>query len=177
MITRDATPTQPQARRAEAPRAPFDALDAATRVVHDPLPPVSTDDALKATQLAEFLNGVLPPTGHYVLAVKTPKGMRHHWHNSPAALAEAATTMEGDVYFAAASYKEQGGPFHGRTQENVLRLQAFRIDIDVGPGKPFSSHKEVAAALKRAFMAGLPKPTFTVYTGGHGGVHLYWCVK
>ena len=74
-----------------------------------------------------------------------------------------------DTYFAVASYPEGTG---GRTAVQALYARSFWIDVDMGPGKPYATLAEAAAALSRFLTAtGLPMPTL-VLSGR--GFHAYW---
>jgi len=73
-----------------------------------------------------------------------------------------------NAFFAMAKY----GAEERRTTKNAIALKSFYIDLDCGPGKPFSDLNEGLLAL-RAFckVTGLPRPTI-VKSGM--GAHLYW---
>lgn len=65
-----------------------------------------------------------------------------------------------------------------RSQDNVSRLKALFIDIDLTDGKKdkskgYENLKELTAALAQFLRdTGLPKPSMMVFSGG--GMHVYW---
>lgn len=65
-----------------------------------------------------------------------------------------------------------------RSQDNVSRLKAYFIDIDLTDGKKdktkgYENLKELSAALAKFLIdTGLPRPTMMVFSGG--GMHVYW---
>lgn len=64
-----------------------------------------------------------------------------------------------------------------RSQQNVVALKSFFIDIDVKAGaNGYATATECLQALAK-FIAdsGMPNPTMVVHSGG--GFHVYWCVS
>jgi len=92
-----------------------------------------------------------------------------------------------DIYFCTStqSYAEhkvgaKGFPYlkAHRSQDNVSRLKALFIDIDLTDGKKdkskgYENLKELSAALAKFVKdTGLPRPSMMVFSGG--GMHVYW---
>lgn len=139
---------------------------------------------------ADFLKAVTPSQG--VLFAATPasfekNGKTVHYYKHTAcdshedlALQCKAISNQGiNAYFAVASYDaasyidESDGRTKYRTQDNAAYARSMWLDIDCGPGKPYSDQSEGILALRTAFKkAKLPAPTFTVSSGY--GVHAYW---
>lgn len=75
------------------------------------------------------------------------------------------TSRRGKTYMAAV-----------RSQENVLSMKSFYMDIDVKEGA-YANTKEAFAAFKEFLdKTGLPKPTYMVLSGG-GGFQVYWVLS
>ena len=128
-----------------------------------------------------FLEDVLPPEGRYALFLRKTK--RHLWFNSVAELnaeVESRTASgERDVYFATASYNDDGG---GRTQTSVRQLKALRLDIDAGEAK-FAAHPDGAYATRDEALTELVQfsvktkliPSYIISSGE--GLHVYYALK
>lgn len=127
--------------------------------------------------LTQFAGDVLPATGIFALAYAKAAPPLHLWFDSIAdMLAEfAERSGEPDLYYAAATFAVKGTAYKGRTQANVARLRAHRIDVDVGPDKAFKTTRDALQALVVLLQGGVPEPTYIVLSGG-GGFHLYWCL-
>jgi hypothetical protein len=83
--------------------------------------------------------------------------------------ADSLTQEKFNVFYAMAKY---GDPKNGRTATNALFLKSFFIDLDCGPGKPFTDLGDGLQALKSFCKATkLPRPTI-VKSGL--GAHVYW---
>lgn len=137
------------------------------------LGPMPEDEATLA-----FLRMVLPEEGlgHYVVAIKTSKGMQHVFVKS---LAEVAHTLFDvdrsgyDCYYATACYAANTS----RSANNAVALKSLRLDIDVGKGDgSYATTQDAAVELaKFCHATGLPRPI--VVESGSGGLHVYWPLK
>src|SRR6478609_3099889 len=100
------------------------------------------------------------------------------------ALTNASTR---DIYFCTSMQRyaqtvisKKGKPYlkGHRSQDQVAKMKALFIDIDMTEGKAdkskgYDSMKELVGGLGNFLNAtGLPKPTFMVNSGG--GLHVYW---
>jgi RecA-family ATPase len=82
---------------------------------------------------AQFLRLILPSEGWLCAALKTPKGFLHKWFPPGDFAGLADCLLKADqqgltTYFACASYAD---PKAGRRRENVDRIKALWIDVDV----------------------------------------------
>ena len=78
-------------------------------------------------------------------------------------------SRQGDVWYAPAVFAPGATR---RTQDNVLSVGAFWLDIDVGGDSAYPDAPAAAAELKRfCSETGLPKPT--IVSSGNG-LHVYW---
>lgn len=120
-----------------------------------------------------FLRAILPSTGYYCIAIKSPHGMRQQFFTSledAAGFAQLASSRGLETYHACASYRDGSN----RKAENVQGTRAFWLDVDVGPNKPYADDRTaLAAVLAFCNAAGLPTP-MVVHSGG--GWHCYWCL-
>lgn len=127
--------------------------------------------AISAIPTADFLRAIWPTEGHYCIALKLPKGMHHQWFTSiddAAAFAVQASARGVEVYHACASFQKRDT----RKANNVHRIKALWLDIDVGKGKPYIDDRTALAALLTfCTNVGYPIPTL-VHSGG--GWHAYW---
>ena len=123
--------------------------------------------------LRQFYESILPPTGRYVLFQN--KG--HFFCDTiDELLAETERRINTQgLYFATASYGDEDY----RTQDNVLLLNAHRVDIDAGADKfakdpegTYETRDDALAALLSAIRKGFPKPSIIVGSGA--GLHVYW---
>ncbi len=121
----------------------------------------------------EFLRRVLPSEG-YVVSITINNGQvpRQGFHADIDALATsiAALSQAGNnVYYAVASFVDKKA---GRKQDNVHLIKALYLDVDCGPGKPFSTWKEGLRAVGE-FVAinKLPRP---MIVASGNGLHVYW---
>src|SRR6476661_1357889 len=109
-----------------------------------------------------FLKLILPEQGYYIAAVKRvgSKGFRSSiFVGTIEELLDVIETYDRDgyeAYHACASFREarndppgtpDGQKQLGRTKHNALGAKAFWLDLDVGPGKPYSSLDAVLDAL------------------------------
>lgn len=128
-----------------------------------------------------FLKCVLPAEGFYcavVFMVANPvPGVdfpRQYFFETVDELADALLFHDQQgrtVYHACASFLNPRLP-KPRTQANAARARALWLDIDAGPGKPYSGAAEAAQAVVIfARTTGLPGP---LLVGSGRGVHAYW---
>jgi hypothetical protein len=133
-----------------------------------------------------FLRLILPACGHYVATIKNSSTGR--FENVFASSIEelwkiitAADEAGHATYHACASFKEarhdaKGTPApkrqYGRTKRNVLGTEAFWLDVDAGPGKPYADCRAAVEAVAAFCKANaLPAP-LRVLSGF--GIHVYW---
>jgi hypothetical protein len=96
----------------------------------------------------------------------------HSWWRGDEQAEDYALKMDLDaltwVYHACATYRQPGR----RTQQNVLHLKCYWLDIDCGAGKPYRDLPHAWAALQGFYRRlGLPDP-IVVISGN--GLHAYW---
>jgi hypothetical protein len=126
-----------------------------------------------------------PERGAYLAAFRRGKGFQNLFANTLEEL--EALVLEYDragyeVFHLVATVKEarndprgtpEGEKRFGRTKPNIAFLRCLRLDIDVGPDKPYNSREEAQRALARFVReTGLPPPII-VYSGPYG-LHVYW---
>jgi hypothetical protein len=135
-----------------------------------------------------FLRLILPEQGPYIATIKSrrSKGFKPSifvdtiedlWH-----IIESRDRDGYETYYACASYKvaandPDGPPSQkrlGRTKHNAAGAKAFWLDIDVGPGKPYSNEDATFDALA-VFCRTLNIPLPIVVSSG-SGLHAYWPV-
>jgi hypothetical protein len=127
-----------------------------------------------AMGMKNLLSAVLSPQGWYcVVALKKtgmPKQVFVQTLEEVESTAQDLLSKHYDVYFACAKYETNST----RTADNVKVIQAFWLDIDCGPGKPYETQTDGLVALKDfCNELGLPKPTL-VNSGR--GLHVYWAI-
>ena len=126
-----------------------------------------------------FLALVLPSleTGeHYcTLGIKSVNDkdiIKQRFVDSIEQISEHADEFVADgchAFYAMATY---GAPKDGRTTKNAGFLKSFYIDLDCGPGKPYTDLSAGMLALREfCKAASLPRPTI-VKSGL--GAHVYW---
>jgi hypothetical protein len=119
----------------------------------------------------EFLDLILPTQGlPCVVGIKNgiPSqrfGPDNEW------LANVVRELDNagaETYFACATYRDKSS----RTQANAAFTRSFWVDVDAGPGKPYTDWKDATRATM-AFVTklGLPKPL--VIKSGRG-IHAYF---
>jgi hypothetical protein len=146
--------------------------------------PAQNDARSDVLSLMDFLALVTTEAGDKVCAViqkhvtsGKPSPVQHHPCKTQAELVNhiAERGGDGDVYFALGGYKSGAVKSNrGRTQENVLSLRAFWLDIDVADDvkNKYDSLREAVEALGGfCDAANLPEPLL-VRSGG--GLHVYW---
>lgn len=122
----------------------------------------------------EFLQFVLPVSGHYVRFVLKP-GSKTPWQTPYDTIEELHESIEQlkqqpgmNIYYAVSSFKDRSC----RTQENALMTKALFLDVDCGPEKPYADWREGLRALNTYVVkADMPKPMI-VRSGN--GLHVYW---
>jgi len=121
----------------------------------------------------EFLQAILPLSGKYVkLLIRPGAAPRQYFYDTIEQLHDTciADSAAGgvNVYYAVASFKDNSS----RKQGNVQALKALYIDIDCGPGKPYSDQRDGLRGLAEFVQAAnMPKP-YVVSSGN--GIHVYW---
>lgn len=137
----------------------------------------------------QFLRAVWPSTGPYVTAIPVSwvdkqtgehkSAFKHTAHDDVASAASTAVAQSTDreapldVYFALGSVREKRKKGQ-RKKENIARLGAFWLDIDVRDDKLgcYATFDIAAHALKNFCSSyQFPKP-LVVQSGG--GLHVYW---
>lgn len=129
----------------------------------------------------EFLIQVLPKTGYYCLAFKTPAGIQHRVFDTikkAVVASNAASARDIDVYFCISTLAEVSVDINGKTKvrvgSNCAYTKSLILDVDVRPEKP-DHHSSFADAAKEIVELSkdiqLCIPTI-VNTGG--GFHVYW---
>src|SRR5262249_27850231 len=98
------------------------------------------------------------------------------WQIIKAADTEGHTAYHACAAYKVARYDQRSTPpaqrRYGRTKQNARCAKAFWLDIDAGPGKPYSDSKTAAGAVAEFCEAtGLPRPLI-VLSGL--GIHAYW---
>ena len=130
--------------------------------------------------LLDFLSKMLPRQG--VFNVFTTGDKRNRWVHSLEDLADTVESLgkRTDIYYAVATFINEGTEFKGRTQDNVALLKCFRLDLDAGAKKLETlgedhAYETQAQALEsfREFSerAGLV-PSLIVSSGE--GLHVYY---
>lgn len=128
----------------------------------------------KRENALRFLRAVLPEKGIYGGAF-APRDKRGRWFRkyfyNVDQLWDALSSWDGDCYFSTCSFREGGSI--SADSSNMLWNQAFRMDVDYGPGKPI---EDMRTALKHVLLwaknvARVPAPAI-VHTGH--GLHCYW---
>lgn len=121
------------------------------------------------------LTKILPEEGIYVgIIINAGEQPRQKFFNEIAdlvAFLKSSSDRGDNTYFATAAFKEWGN----RKQDNVRALKSFYMDVDCGPGKPFSNWKAGLVAVGNFISeTGLPKPM--VISSGNG-LHVYWSLE
>jgi hypothetical protein len=121
-----------------------------------------------------LITSVVPSIGTYCLTTIGAGGIAQTFYNDKDVLiaaGQAASASGKNAYYAMASFKND----NGRTQDNVLWLKAFWLDVDCknkDPQKDYADKEEGINAI-RAFCIkhSFPKPT--IVDSGNGW-HVYW---
>jgi hypothetical protein len=124
-----------------------------------------------AADVKEFLDHVLGAQGFICIFALTPEGPRQFFYTDTDTASTKMVELdraEYDVFIALGRFRYAAS----RTAPNVLNIKVVAIDVDVGPGKPYSTITQAASALVRFVKAPrLPAPL--VVHSGHG-LHVYW---
>lgn len=136
---------------------------------------------------AEFLRLIWPEDGPYLIGTpvqwvdekgKTKKALRHFAFDSVEGAAQRAMAIAWDrdapkdCYFALGSLVENRRK-RPRVAENIHRLRAFWLDLDVDADpRKYVTQKEAVAALKE-FVKKAQLPVPHVVSSGYG-IHAYW---
>ena len=121
-----------------------------------------------------FLRRVLPSSGGFLVSITINQGQlpRQGFHDDIETLSntvQALSRAGNNVYYAVASFHDRNA---GRKQDNVSFIRTLFIDVDCGPGKPFSDWKAGLRAVGEFVAVNkLPKPMI-VHSGN--GLHVYW---
>lgn len=122
----------------------------------------------------DFLDVVLPTQGLRCVGVLKDRQFRNYTGTTNRWLLDGVKRVSDagtNVFYALASFKEKGK----RTQDNVLFVRSFWLDIDTQEGKDGERYADRREALQ-ALLAftneiGLPQPY--VVSSGYG-LHVYW---
>jgi hypothetical protein len=84
-----------------------------------------------------------------------------------------------DIYFCLSSQRTTGKVINGnatalRNGENVNRLKALWLDVDVKPGKGYPTTGAAIAALDQFIKDAKLPPISALVLSGTGGMHVYW---
>lgn len=121
-----------------------------------------------------LITSVVPSIGTYCLTTIGPSGIAQTFYNDRAVLeaaGKAASASGKNAYYAMATFKNDSG----RTQDNVLWLKAFWLDVDCknkDPQKDYADKTDGIDAI-RAFCAKHSFPRPTIVDSGNGW-HVYW---
>lgn len=124
--------------------------------------------------IKEFFDAVLPDQGQRCLCTIADGKTEHFFGGSNEWAAEGVERIlaQGrNVYFGCSSF----GTERKRTQDNVVMVRSFWIDIDTQEGKPkekYADRKEATRQLM-AFCAELGLPQPLLVSSGYG-IHGYW---
>lgn len=142
----------------------------------------------------DFLRTVVSPSGFNCITEIHPKHGGGTWARNNAVAFSNAEATDGlirnlqhngtETYFALAAFaalREDG--LVKRTQDNVVALRSFWLDIDAGEKKyakhgdaVYPTQSDALNALHAEIRRGvLPRPTYIVSSGE--GLHVYWCMN
>lgn len=130
----------------------------------------------------EFFRRVVAPAGHLVIAAlrALPTGDKQFWNDGnydAATGALRALALDNDpeltVYFGVGTHENNvEGKKIRRRQATAAWFKALAFDLDCGPGKPYATQKEGAAALYTALATfDFPEP---LLVNSGNGLHVYW---
>ncbi len=122
-------------------------------------------------ELLDFLKLVLPGHGNYCWVTIKDKKAKQGFTVTIEELAKKLVEEDAkgiDTYFACASFLEPTK----RKGDNACAVRAFWLDIDAGPGKPYSNADAAVDALD-GFCSKAGLPFATVVCSGNG-VHAWW---
>jgi hypothetical protein len=124
--------------------------------------------------IKQFLESILPTEGTYCVGTLKNKVFQNFFGDTIGWAAEIAAGIDSrqrDAYFALSSFKGKGS----RTQDSVLWVKSFWLDIDTQeskPNEPYASRK-VAVQELRKFCAAVGLTPPTLVSSGYG-IHAYW---
>lgn len=120
----------------------------------------------------EFLKAVLPPRGVYCsVAIDKNGQVRQAFHETIEELAEQGQFISDsgrNAYFALSSFSTT----ESRKANNAAFTRSFFLDLDCGPGKPYSDQAAASVAL-REFIDRVELPDPYIVNSGRG-LHVYW---
>lgn len=122
----------------------------------------------------QFLESILPTEGSYCVGTLKNKVFQNFFGDTIDWAAEIAAGIDGrqrDAYFALSSFKGKGS----RTQDSVLWVKSFWLDIDTQESKPNEpyANRKVAVQELRKFCAAVGLTPPTLVSSGYG-IHAYW---
>lgn len=123
-----------------------------------------------------LISSVVPPVGVYCLTTIHNSKPRQKFFtdiNDLVAAGLAASDAGQNAYYAMASFEDDTG----RTQDNVLALKAFWLDVDCkdkDPSKDYANKEDGIAAIQ-AFCKKHSFPRPTIVDSGNGW-HVYWAL-
>ena len=121
-----------------------------------------------------FLSTLLGGDGYYCVVGIKERTIQKIYNSLEAAFGAAENfDLEGyNSYFALSTFVTDTS----RKAENVRRIKSLFLDLDCGPGKPYATQVDALNAFNIfRHKCKLPKPTFTVNSGG--GIHIYWVLS
>lgn len=127
--------------------------------------------------MSSLITSVVPPIGTYCLTAISNGSVTQTFYNDIAVLIAAGHKASGqgkNAYYAMASFKNDSA----RTQDNVLWLKSFWLDVDCknkDPNKDYANKDEGMAAI-RDFCRRHSFPRPTVVDSGNGW-HVYWTLE
>lgn len=121
-----------------------------------------------------LINSVVPSIGTYCLTTIQGKAIVQTFYDNKDVLVAAgneASAQGKNAYYAMASFKDAST----RTQDNVLRLKAFWLDVDCKNKDPLKDYANKEDGIKaiQAFCARHSFPRPTIVDSGNGW-HVYW---
>jgi hypothetical protein len=120
----------------------------------------------------EFLQAVLPPHGVYcAVAIDKNGQVRQSFHETIQDLVDQGKFISDsgrNAYFALSSFASS----ESRKAANAAYTRSFFLDLDCGPGKPYSDQAAAGVAL-REFITRMELPEPYVVNSGRG-LHVYW---
>lgn len=119
-----------------------------------------------------MLNRLWPGEGlRCIASFSQERGMRHSWHETTDSALAAVRRYDAagmDVYFCPSLFSSKS-----RKQADAASTNTMPIDLDAGPGKPYTDFKAALSALLEWCKAqGFPPPSVIVRSGN--GLHCYW---
>jgi len=123
-----------------------------------------------------LINSVVPPIGTYCLTVikgGKPRQVFYTDKNDLVADGLTASAAGGNAYYAMASFNDDSA----RTQDNVLAIKSFWLDVDCkdkDPAKDYANKDDGLIAIQSFCKSyGFPRPS--IVDSGNGW-HVYWAL-